>query len=136
MPNLNKVMLIGHLGKVPESKVLSSGQQVATFSIATSEKWKDKAGEYQERTEWHNIVLWGKLAEIAEKYLNKGSAVYIEGKLQTRSWEDKDGNKKYKTEIVGSSLQILSSRNREESGSIPEPQNQAQADNVDDDLPF
>jgi single-strand DNA-binding protein len=100
--SLNKVELIGRLGKDPEVKNLSNGSAVANFSVATSEKWKDKrSGEMQEKTEWHNIVVWNeKTIEFIEKYLNKGDLVRIEGKIQTRSWEDNDGNKKYATEIV------------------------------------
>ena len=107
MASKNLVILIGNLGKDVEYKVTPSGTPVANFSIATSETWKDKDGNKQEKTEWHNIVLWGKTAEIANQYLKKGSSVFIEGKLQTRSWDDKDGNKKYMTEIVGQSMQML-----------------------------
>jgi single-strand DNA-binding protein len=105
---LNKVMLIGNLGKDPELKYTNSGVAVATFSIATPDSWKDQEGNVQDRTEWHNIVAWRKLAEICGEYLKKGKKVYIEGKLQTRSYE-KDGVKKYITEIVADQLVMLDS---------------------------
>ena len=92
MAGLNKVMLIGNLGKDPEVRALESGVPVATFSLATSESYKDKEGNRQTATEWHNIVVWRGLAEVAEKYLKKGSQIYVEGKLKTRNWQDKDGN--------------------------------------------
>ena len=105
--SVNKVTLLGNLGKDPEIKFLPSGQAVANFSIATTDRYKDKAGEWQDRTEWQNVVLWQRLAEIAGEYLKKGGKVYIEGRLQTRSWDDKDGNKRYTTEIVASTIQFL-----------------------------
>src|SRR5512137_55283 len=108
MASLNKVMLIGNLGKDPEVRYTTSGQGVASFSLATTEKYKNKSGEWEEKTEWHNIVLWGKLAEIAKDYLSKGKTAYIEGRLQTRKWQDKDGRDRYTTEIVGDRLQLLS----------------------------
>ncbi|MEZ5002113.1 MAG: single-stranded DNA-binding protein [Chitinophagales bacterium] len=107
MRGVNKVILIGHLGKDPEVRHLDGNNVVANFPIATSESYTTKEGNRVEQTEWHNIVLWRKLAEIAEKYIKKGSLVYIEGRLRTRSWDDKDGNKKYITEIVGTSMQML-----------------------------
>ncbi len=106
--SLNKVMVIGRLGQKPESKVLQGGATVANFSVATTESWKDKSGAKQEKTEWHRIVAWGKTAELVVKYLDKGRQVYIEGKLQTRSWED-NGVKKYATEIVANNVQFLGS---------------------------
>jgi len=110
MAGINKVILIGRLGKEPELRYTPNGDPVVTLTIATSDEWKDKAsGEKQEKVEWHRVVLWRKLAEIAGNYLKKGSQVYIEGKLQTRSWEDKDGNKRYTTEIVAQNLQMLDS---------------------------
>ena len=140
MASVNKVILIGNLGKDPDFRVTPGGQPVAGFSIATSERWNDKSGQKQERTEWHNIVLWNRLAEIANQYLKKGSAVYIEGRLQTRSWEDKDGNKRYTTEVVGNSMQMLSRRGAEESfgasANTPEPTAPSGSENVSDDLPF
>jgi single-strand DNA-binding protein len=110
MASLNKAMIIGNLGKDPEIRATASGQSVATFSLATSEKIKNKSGEMEERTEWHNIVLWGKLAEIAAEYLAKGKSVYIEGRIQTRKWEGKDGHDRYTTEIVGETMKMLGSK--------------------------
>ena len=105
--SLNKVMIIGRLGADPEMKTLSSGNALTTFNVATSENWKDKDGQKQERTEWHRIVVWGKLAEICGKYLAKGREAFIEGKLQTRSWEDQQGQKKYTTEVVATNVQFI-----------------------------
>ena len=110
MASLNKVMLIGNLGKDPEVRYTTSGQAVASFNLATSEKFKNKSGDWEERTEWHRVTLWGKLAEIAGEYLAKGKTVYIEGRLQTRKWTDRDGNDKYTTEIVGDRMQMLSGK--------------------------
>ncbi len=107
MGSLNKVMLIGNLGKDPDVRAIPSGVKVASFSIATSESYTNRDGQKVDKTEWHNIVLWRGLAEIAEKYLHKGSQVYIEGRLQTRSWDDQNGNKRYTTEIVGDSMVML-----------------------------
>ncbi len=107
MAGVNKVILIGNLGKDPELKYLPSGQAVATFSLATTEKWTDKTGKRQERTEWHNIVVYGKPAENVNQYLKKGRSAYVEGRITTRSWDDRDGNKKYKTEIVANTVQFL-----------------------------
>ena len=116
MASLNKVMLIGNLGKDPEVRYTASGQAVAGFSLATSEKFKGKSGEWEERTEWHNITLWGKLAEIAGEYLTKGKTVYIEGRLQTRKWQDKSGNDRYTTDIVGDKMQMLSAKGERSGG--------------------
>src|SRR6266568_8740734 len=110
MASLNKVMLIGNLGKDPEVRYTTAGTPVASFSSATSEKFKNKAGEWEERTEWHNITLWSRLAEIAGEYLAKGKTVYIEGRLQTRKWQDRDGKDRYTTEIVGEKMQMLSGK--------------------------
>jgi single-strand DNA-binding protein len=108
---VNKVILVGNLGRDPEVRYSPSGQAVANVTIATSESWKDKnSGEKQERTEWHRIVFFGRLAEIAGEYLKKGAQVYVEGRLQTRKWQDKDGNDRYTTEIVASDMQMLGSR--------------------------
>jgi single-strand DNA-binding protein len=104
---LNKVMLIGHLGGDPELRYTPGGQAVATFSVATNEIYKDKDGNQQERTEWHRVVSWSRLAEVAGEYLKKGQQVYVEGRLQTRSWTDKDGIKRYTTEIVANTFQFL-----------------------------
>ena len=117
MGSLNKVMLIGNLGKDPEVRAIPSGAKVANFSIATSENYTDKNGQKVEKTEWHNIVMWRGLAEIAEKYLRKGSQIYIEGRLQTRTWDDQNGQKRYTTEIIADQMQMLGSpRGRSEGG--------------------
>lgn len=110
MASVNKVIILGNLGKDPEVRYTAGGDAVCNFSVATTEKWKNKAGEAQEKTEWHRVVLFGRSAEIAGEYLKKGSPCYIEGKLQTRKWEDKDGNEKYTTEVVGERLQLLGDR--------------------------
>lgn len=107
--SVNKAMIIGRLGNNPEVKTISTGNTVANFSIATSENWL-KDGEKQERTEWHRIVVWGKMADICGKYLSKGSSVYVEGRIQTRSWEDKDGQKRYTTEINAQRVQFLDTK--------------------------
>ena len=109
--SVNKVILVGRLGRDPETRYTSGGQAVANFTLATDESYKDRAGERQKRTEWHRIVLWGKLAEIAQQYLKKGMLVYVEGRIQTRQWEDKrDGQKRTTTEIVGNVMRMLTSR--------------------------
>jgi single-strand DNA-binding protein len=108
--SVNKVILVGRLGRDPESRFTSSGQQVCNFTLATDETFKDRAGERQKRTEWHRIVLWGRLAEISQQYLKRGSLVYIEGRLQTRQWDDRTGNKRTTTEIVANAMKMLSSR--------------------------
>jgi len=109
--SVNKVILVGRLGRDPETRYTSGGQAVANFTLATDESYKDRSGERQKRTEWHRIVLWGKLAEIAQQYLKKGMLVYIEGRIQTRQWEDKrDGQKRQTTEIVGNVMRMLTSR--------------------------
>lgn len=110
MAGVNKVILVGNLGKDPEIRHLENGRAVVNFPIATSETYKTKDGEKVTKTEWHNVVLWTPLAEIAEKYLAKGSQLYVEGKLTTRSWDDKDGNKRYTTEVVGREMTLLGSR--------------------------
>ena len=152
--SVNKVILVGNLGKDPELRYTPAGVAVATFSLATSERFKDRNGESQEKTEWHNIVAWRQLAEICGKYLHKGKQVYIEGKIQTRSYDDRDGNKRYITEIVADQMQMLG-RLGEEGGSQPRggegrrstpgagsnhtPSPEAFADppfNPDDDIPF
>jgi single-strand DNA-binding protein len=109
--SVNKVILIGNLGKDPEIKYTPSGTAVAKFSLATNERYKDKSGEWQDRTEWHNIVAWQRLAEIVGEYVKKGSKLYIEGRLQTSSWDDKEsGQKKYRTEVIANDLVLLSAR--------------------------
>lgn len=112
MAGINKVIIVGRLGNNPELKTLSPGSMVATFSVATSESWV-KDGQKQERTEWHRIVVWGKQAENCSKYLAKGRQVYIEGRLQTRQWEDQQGQKKYSTEIIANTVQFLGSQNEQ-----------------------
>jgi single-strand DNA-binding protein len=115
--SVNKAILVGRLGRDPETRFTSGGQAVANFTLATDETFKDRSGERQKRTEWHRIVLWGKLAEISQQYLKKGMLVYIEGRIQTRQWEDKrDGQKKTTTEIVANVMRMLTSR--AESGAI------------------
>jgi single-strand DNA-binding protein len=141
MAGVNKAILIGNLGKDPELRYTPGGQAVASFSLATGEKWRDKDGVMQDRTEWHNIVVWGRQAEIAKEYLAKGRQVYVEGRIQTRSWEDKDGNKRYTTEIVAQKLSFLGSRGDQAGGETPSgeaPASPPEADltEEDDDLPF
>jgi len=110
MASVNKVILIGNLGRDPETRYTTGGDAITNLNIATSEQWKDKNGEKQEKTEWHRVVLFGRQAEIAGEYLKKGRSVYIEGRLQTRKYTDKDGVEKYSTEIVGDRMQLLGSR--------------------------
>ena len=110
MASVNKVILIGNLGRDPETRYTTGGDAVTNLNIATSETWKDKAGEKQEKTEWHRVVLFGRQAEIAGEYLKKGRSVYIEGRLQTKKYTDKDGVEKYSTEIVGDRMQLLGSK--------------------------
>lgn len=108
--SVNKVILIGHLGADPEIRYTPSGQPVANFRLATSESWNDKSGQRQERTEWHRIVVWGKLAELCGEYLAKGRQVYVEGRLQTRQWDDRDGNKRFTTEVQAREVTFLGGR--------------------------
>jgi len=108
--NVNKVQLIGRLGKDPELRYAPSGDAVANITLATSESWKDKSGGKQERTEWHRVVFFGRVAEILAQYTRKGSSIYVEGKLQTRKWQDKDGKDRYTTEVVGRELQLLDAK--------------------------
>ena len=110
MSGINKVILVGHLGKDPEVRYLEGGVSVASFPLATTETFKDRTGKLVSQTEWHTVVLWRGLAELAQKYLHKSSLVYIEGRLRTRSWEDKDGNRKFATEVVGDNLIMLDKR--------------------------
>jgi single-strand DNA-binding protein len=152
--SLNRVTLIGNLGKDPEIKYTPSGTPVAKLTLATNERFKDKAGEWQDRTEWHNVVLWQRLAEIAGEYLKKGGKVYIEGRLQTRSWDDKtSGQKKYMTEVVANDLILLGGRGEGAGGDFsgasrgaaagnnfeqraPEPEPAASTPISDEDIPF
>lgn len=142
MAGINKVILVGNLGKDPEVRYLEGGTAVANFPIATSETYKDRSsGEKKTITEWHNIVVWRGLAEIAEKYLKKGNQVYIEGKLRTRQWQDKDGSNRYTTEVVGENMQMLggkrddSTPNNTNSPTSNEPPIDKSND-IADDLPF
>ncbi len=146
MPSLNKVMLIGNLGRDPEVRFTPDGSPVASFSIATSETWTDKSGTRQERTEWHNIVAWNKLADLAKRYLAKGRPVYVEGRIRTREWDDRDGNKRRTTEIIASQMVLLGSRPPgAEAGPAPQPlprntpevePGPAENPITDDDIPF
>ena len=134
--SVNKVILIGNLGKDPELRYAPSGSAVSTFSLATSEQWKDQEGNPQERTSWHNIVVWGKLAEIASEYLKKGRKVYVEGRLQYRDYEDKNGNKRYVTEVVVNDLVMLGSRQDGGEKEEPAPGPTPAVSEEKDDLPF
>lgn len=133
MRGVNNVILVGHLGRDPESKSTPSGSSVANISVATSEAWRDKtSGELQERTEWHRVVFFGKLAEVVVQYLRKGSKVYVEGRLQTRKWQDQNGQDRYTTEIVAGAMQMLDSKGQgQQSNTGPFPE-----ESFDDDLPF
>lgn len=141
MAGVNKVILVGNLGKDPEVRHLESGAVVANFPLATSETYKDrKTGERITQTEWHNVVIWRGLAEVAEKYLKKGSSVYVEGKLRTRSWDDKEGNKRYTTEIVADNMTMLGGRGSDGADSENSNPSSAGSSSFDDDssgdLPF
>lgn len=116
MSGVNKVIIVGRLGKEPEMKAVGQGSTVTTLNIATSENWVGKDGQKQERTEWHRVVVWGKLAEICGKHLSKGRQVYVEGRLQTRSWEDQKGEKRYTTEIVANTVQFLGAAGERSAG--------------------
>ncbi len=155
---LNKVMLIGNLGADPEIRYTTGGSAIANLRLATAESWRDKeTGEQQERTEWHRVVFFGRLAEIAGEYLKKGSQIYVEGRLQTRKWQDKDGSDRYSTEIVANEMQMLGGRGgntgagdgnfersapreaapgRAARGGQPQPQSEAPMPDFDDDIPF
>jgi|ERR1035437_10990482 single-strand DNA-binding protein len=135
MAGVNKVILVGNLGKDPEVRHLEGGAVVANFPLATTESYKDKTGQRNEQTEWHNIVVWRGLAEIAEKYLKKGMTIYIEGKLRTRSWDDKEGHKRYTTEIVGDTFTILSKKEHSQSSTAADDAGITGA-KAGDDLPF
>lgn len=134
MAGVNKVILIGNLGKDPEVRHLEGGASVANFTIATTEAYKDKSGNRTEHTEWHTIVVWRGLAEVAEKYLKKGMTIYLEGKLRTRSWDDKDGHKRYSTEIVADTFTILSKK--ENSQQQGHEDHGSTLPKTGDDLPF
>ena len=153
--SVNKVILIGRLGKDPETRYMPNGEAVTNAALATSENWKDKSGEKQEKTEWHNLVFYRRLAEIAGEYLKKGSQVYIEGKLQTRKWQTKEGQDRYSTEIIvnemtmlggkssgGGSFEVVEKPEASEASSAapaskkPAPAAKNNFDNFDDDIPF
>lgn len=143
MSSVNKVILIGNLGKDPEVRTMQNGGKVANLSLATSEKWKDKdTGEKKERTEWHRIVVFGNLAEIAERYLKKGSKVYLQGSLQTRKWQDNNGNDRYSTEVVlqgfGAELKLLDGRKQDDEPVADKGRATAGSGpaHFDDDIPF
>jgi len=139
MSSLNKVQIIGHLGADPETRAMPSGETVANMRIATTEKWKDKkTGNPQERTEWHTVAIFGRLAEVAGQYLVKGSLVYIEGQLRTRKWKDKQGSDRYSTEIVARELKMLGGKRREDDDAPPPVQTPPEStrDDFDDNIPF
>ena len=163
MASVNKVILIGNLGRDPETRYTTGGDAVTNLRIATTETWKDKSGEKQEKTEWHTVVLFGRQAEIAGEYLKKGRPVYIEGRLQTRKYTDKEGDEKYSTEVVGDRMQLLGSRDSSGGGDVefssgsrtgsgggdgtnmstsrgsakaPSPAKKSNPDDLDDDIPF
>ena len=151
--SVNKVILVGRLGKDPETRYMTNGEAVTNVTLATSENWKDKSGEKQEKTEWHNLVFYRRLAEVAGEYLKKGSQIYAEGKIQTRKWQDKEGKDRYTTEIIVNEMQMLggkstgggsfevvdkpatSASDGASGGSKPAPA-KAGFDNFDDDIPF
>ena len=151
--SVNKVILVGRLGKDPETRYMTNGEAVTNATLATSENWKDKSGEKQEKTEWHNLVFYRRLAEIAGEYLKKGSQIYVEGKLQTRKWQTKEGQDRYTTEIIvnemqmlggkasGGSFEVVENKPAASSSSAAAPAKAAPAakgsfDNFDDDIPF
>jgi single-strand DNA-binding protein len=143
MAGINKAIIVGRLGRDPELRYTPDGTAIANFSVATSEEWTDKtSGEKKERTEWHRIVAYRRLGEICGEYLSKGRQVYIEGRIQTRDWEDKDGVKRYTTEIIASQMQMLGSKDDKggsrpaSSGASPEFGGPPDATNQDDDIPF
>tara|TARA_B100000287_G_scaffold431744_1_gene489595 strand:- start:278 stop:715 length:438 start_codon:yes stop_codon:yes gene_type:complete len=141
---VNKVILVGNLGQKPEMRYTQTNTAVATLSIATSESWKDKeSGEQREKTEWHRVVFFGKLAEIAEQWLDKGSQVYVEGKLQTRKWQDKDGNDRYTTEILGNEMNMLGGKQSsgdaesyDQSQPTSQPDQSQESQISEEDIPF
>lgn len=137
---INKVILVGNVGKDPEVRHLDNGVAVASFPLATSETYRNKDNQKVTNTEWHNIVIWRGLADVVEKYVKKGSSLYIEGKIRTRSWDDKDGNKRYTTEIVADNMQMLGTKqSNEEAAMAPENANVENIENIpseEDDLPF
>ncbi len=148
MASVNKVILIGNLGRDPEVRYMPSGDAMVQINLATTENWRDKSGEKQEKTEWHRVVMFGKVAEIAGEYLKKGSPAYFEGRLQTRKWTDKEGQDRYTTEIVADRMQMLGSRSGGSARAMPEDDTPASTksagsaqqaggiDDLEDDIPF
>ena len=149
MASVNKVILIGNLGKDPETRYMSNGDAVTNITLATTDTWKDKNGEKQEKTEWHRVTFYRKLAEIAGEYLKKGRSVYVEGRLETRKWTDKNGVERYTTDIIASDMKMLGNRSgsgsfespdHEEDNSVPSRPSSAKSgvvfDDMDDDIPF
>ncbi len=148
MASVNKVIIVGNLGRDPEVRYMPDGGAIANISVATTESWKDKSGEKQERTEWHRVAFFGKLAEIAGEYLKKGSQVYVEGSLRTRKWQDKEGKDRYTTEIVADRMQMLGSRGggseamsqeapaKEHASSKSESKSVGGMEDLEDDIPF
>jgi single-strand DNA-binding protein len=148
MASVNKVIIVGNVGRDPELRYTQSGQPVASFSIATNERFKDKDGNWKDRTEWHRIVAWARLAEICGEYLRKGSQVYVEGRIQTRDWEDKEGNKRQTTEIIALGMQMLGRRGEGGGPSMSDDGNQTRgggggsedmppsSGGADDEIPF
>jgi single-strand DNA-binding protein len=143
--SVNKVILVGRLGQNPEVRYTPSGAAVANFSIATNESWVDKSGQKQERTEWHRVVVWGKLAELCNQYLSKGRQAYVEGRLQTRQWQDKDGQTKYTTEVQAQTVQFLGGQANERPRDVmqspaqdmqPGPMGGVEPSFTEDDIPF
>ena len=133
---LNKAIIIGNLGADPDIRHTQSGTQVASFNVATTERWKDKSGQNQESTEWHRIVAWQRLAEICGEYLHKGSRVYIEGKIQTRKWEDQNGNDRYTTEIIAREMKMLDKRESSGGDQQYDEQGRPPVQDTGGDLPF
>jgi single-strand DNA-binding protein len=145
MASVNKVILVGNVGRDPELRYTQGGQPVASFSVATNERFKDRDGNWKDRTEWHRIVAWARLAEICGEYLRKGSQVYIEGRIQTRDWEDKEGNKRQTTEVVALGMQMLGRRGGDAGPSMgddsqvrgaPSDEPMPQPSGADDEIPF
>ena len=145
MASVNKVILIGNLGRDPEVRYSADGSAIANISLATTDTWKDKSGEKQEKTEWHRVAFFGKLAEIAGEYLKKGSQIYVEGRLQTRKWTDKEGQERYTTEIVADRMQMLGSRGgggnafevvEKAPAAAPASKSGGGFDDLEDDIPF
>jgi single-strand DNA-binding protein len=142
MASINKVILIGNLGKDPDLRFMPNGDAVCNFSIATTEGWKDKNGQKQEKTEWHNIVIYRKLAEVAGEYLKKGRPVYLEGRLQTRKWQDKEGQDRYTTEVVCDTMQMLGTKDNSDGVAEQEKLQKSQPpmdggfETMEDDIPF